>query len=138
MSLIELRTEASKKELAWFGLLLLAFLGIVGLVVWRATGALDAPRYIWGAGLALAAVYYAVPPLRRPLFAGWMYAAYPIGWVVSHVLLGAIYFGVLTPIGLLMRAAGYDPMERRFDRAASSYWVEREQSPDLSRYFRQW
>jgi hypothetical protein len=66
-----------------------------------------------------------------------MYAAYPIGWVVSHVLLALIYFGVLTPIGRIMAVCGYDPMERRFDRAASSYWIEREPNRDASRYFRQ-
>lgn len=137
MSLIELRTDASKKELAWFGLLLLAFLGLVGLLVWRATGSLTAPRYIWGAGVVLATVYYLVPPLRRPMFKGWMYAAYPIGWVVSHVLLAVIYFGILTPIGLLMRVFRYDPMERKFDKGAASYWVERERNPDVSTYFRQ-
>ena len=137
MSLIELKTDASKKELAWFGLLLLAFLGIVGLLVWRATGSLTASRYIWGAGVVLAAVYYAVPPLRLPMFRGWMYAAYPIGWVVSHVLLGIIYFGLLTPIGKLMGLFGYDPMERRFDRQAPTYWVERERNRDASTYFRQ-
>ena len=137
MSLIELRTEASRKELAWFGLLLLGFLGLVGLVVWRATGTLTAPRYIWAAGVGLAILYYAVPPLRRPIFAGWMYAAYPIGWVISHVLLAIIYFGLLTPIGRLMAAFGYDPMARRFDRAAATYWVARERNPDVSRYFRQ-
>ncbi len=137
MSLIELRTEASKKELAWFGLLLLAFLGLVGLVVWRATGSLTAPRYIWAAGVVLATVYYLVPPLRRPMFKGWMYAAYPIGWVVSHVLLAVIYFGILTPIGLFMRLFGYDPMERKFDKGTASYWVERERNPDVSTYFRQ-
>jgi hypothetical protein len=137
VGLIELRTNPSKKELAWFGLLLLLFLGIVGILVWRATGSLSTPRYIWGIGVVLAAVYYAVPPLRRPIFAGWMYAAYPIGWVVSHVLLALIYFGLLTPIGKLMALVGYDPMERRFDRTAASYWIERERNTDTSRYFRQ-
>jgi hypothetical protein len=66
-----------------------------------------------------------------------MYAAYPIGWVVSHVLLGLIYFGLLTPVGWLMKLFGYDPMERRFDRAAASYWVERERQTDAGRYFKQ-
>ena len=137
MSLIELKTDATKKELAWFGLLLLAFLGIVGLLAWRATGTLTASRYIWGAGVALAVIYYAVPPLRKPMFLGWMYAAYPIGWVMSHVILAVIFYGVLTPVGRLMRLFGYDPMARRFDRSAASYWIERERSTDASSYFRQ-
>jgi hypothetical protein len=66
-----------------------------------------------------------------------MYAAYPIGWVMSHVLLGIIYYGLFTPVGRLMRLFGYDPMERRFDGAAASYWVEREPIRDPSSYFRQ-
>jgi MFS family permease len=137
MSLIELRTDPTRKELAWFGLLLLAFLGVVGLLAWRATGSLAGARYIWTAGAAAAVLYYAVPPLRRPMFVGWMYAAYPIGWVVSHVLLAGIYFGVLTPIGRLMAVFGYDPMTRRFEKAAASYWVERERNRDASTYFKQ-
>jgi hypothetical protein len=36
-----------------------------------------------------------------------------------------------------MAAVGYDPMERRFDRAATTYWVERERNVDAARYFRQ-
>jgi hypothetical protein len=79
----------------------------------------------------------AVPPVRRPKFLAWMYAAYPIGWVVSHRVLAIIYFGLLTPIGTLMGVFGYDPMARRFDRAAASYWVERGRNRDPARYFRQ-
>ena len=50
-----------------------------------------------------------------------MFAVFPIGWVVSHLLLGVVYFLVLTPIGLTLRALGRDPLERRFDQSASSY-----------------
>lgn len=137
MSLIELRTDPTRKELAWFGLLLAAYAGVVGLVLWRITGALTVPGYVWGAGAALAMIYYATSPLRRPMFVGWMYAAYPIGWVVSHVLLAIVYFVVLTPIGLLMRLIGYDPMTRRLEPEAASYWTPRERPIEPIRYFRQ-
>jgi hypothetical protein len=36
-----------------------------------------------------------------------------------------------------MRAAGRDPLARRFDRDAETYWVPREETPDPARYFRQ-
>ena len=55
----------------------------------------------------------------------------------THLLLAAVYFGVLTPIGLIMRLAGRDPMERRIDRAAPTYWVARRPVTDVRRYFRQ-
>jgi hypothetical protein len=136
MALIEINRNPSRRDLAWFGLVLLAFLGLVGLIVSR-TAPGPAAGYIWTAGVVLAIGYYAIPPIRRPMFVGWMYLAYPVGYVMSHVLLGIIYFGVLTPVGLVLRAFGYDPMARRFDRGAPTYWVARETRPDSARYFRQ-
>jgi hypothetical protein len=137
MNLIELRTDPSKKELAWFGVLLLAFVTLVAVAAWWATGTLTLARYVWTAGALLAGIYYAVPGLRRPIFVGWMYAAYPFGWLMSHALLAAIYFAMLTPIGLLMRAVGYDAMNRRIDRQAPSYWTARDRNVPAGRYFRQ-
>jgi hypothetical protein len=46
--------------------------------------------------------------------------------VVSPVVLGAIFFGVFTPAGFVMRLVGRDAMARRFDPAAKSYWVKRD------------
>ncbi len=137
MNLIELNTNPSRKDLAWFGLILLAVGGVVGMLVWRATGSLIPPFSIWIASSVLTATYYVVPGLRRPMFLAWMYVTYPVGWVVSHTLLAVLYFGLLTVIGRLMRAFGYDPMQRTFDRSAPSYWVERPRHTDVTRYFRQ-
>jgi hypothetical protein len=73
----------------------------------------------------------------RAIYRGWMFAALPIGWTFSHVILGIVYFGVLTPIGLLLRAMGKDPMNRRPDPSAQTYWIPHRQERDLKRYFRQ-
>lgn len=137
MSLIQINRNPSRRGLAWFGAMLLAFFGMVGVLVRRASGSPSAAIYIWGAAVLAVVTYYAVPRLQRFVYLSWMYAAYPIGWVVSHVLLGIIYFGVFTPVGLVMRALGHDPMERRFDRQAASYWIKRESVSDPRRYFRQ-
>ena len=138
MAMIELRINPTAKDLKWFGLILLAFFGLVGVLVWRATGSLAWPRAIWGAATLLALLYYVVRPLRRPIYVGWSYLTYPIGWVVSHVLMGVVFFGLFTVAGMLMRLFGYDPMTRRFDRSATSYWVKHEESSDVSSYFRQY
>ena len=82
-------------------------------------------------------MYYAIRPFRRPIYLGWMYAVFPIGWVISHTVLALTYYLVLTPIGLLMRGLGRDPMERRFDRDGETYWTPHEPSEDPARYFRQ-
>ncbi len=83
-------------------------------------------------------VGWVIPSFMRLVFVGMSYLAWPIGFVVSHVVLAAVYYLVLTPIGLLMRVFGYDPMARRFDREAASYWHERATAgSEAKRYFRQ-
>jgi hypothetical protein len=138
VALLEIRTNPTKRELQWFGVLLLLFGGVVGAIVWWRTGSLTIPRYIWIAVAAVAAIYYAVPPARRPIFVGWIYATYPIGWVLSHVVLAAIFYVIFTAVGTLMRVVGYDPLARRIDRSAPTYWVAREPVDDVQRYFRQY
>jgi hypothetical protein len=79
-----------------------------------------------------------VPQAIRWVYVGWMLAAFPIGWLVSHLLLAAIFFGVIMPIGLILRVLGRDPMRKSFDRSASTYWIARPTEPtDSRRYFRQ-
>ena len=48
------------------------------------------------------------------------------------------FVGLLfTPIGLAMRLVGRDPLRRRFDRQASTYWIKRPEQDETGRYFRQ-
>jgi hypothetical protein len=137
MALIEIK-DPTEKDLKWFGALMLAFFGIVGGVLsWRGTSA-NVVYGVWGGGAALVAVYYAVPALQRKIFFGWLYAAYPIGFVVSHVVMAFVYFIVVTPIALVMRVMGRDALGRRLDREAKTYWVEnRTAQNDPASYFRQ-
>lgn len=88
-------------------------------------------------GVAAAAVGWFRPRWLAPLFVGLSLAVLPIGWVVSELLLLAIFLVVFWPIGVLRRWLGGDPLERRFDREAKSYWQPKAQPPDASSYFRQ-
>ncbi len=79
-----------------------------------------------------------VPGLLRPLYLLLTLMSLPIGWVVSHVAMGVVYYLVLAPIGLAMRLLGRDPLHRRFEPDAKTYWVRRdEQDAKAGRYFRQ-
>src|SRR5690349_1488987 len=46
------------------------------------------------------------PRLIRPIFVGWMVVAFPIGWVMSRVLLGIVFYGIFTPLALFFRLCG--------------------------------
>lgn len=137
MALVDLNTDPSAKDLRVFGLLLPLFFAVFGWAIGHRSGSQAAASAVWAAGAGVVLVYFVQPPVRRPVFVGWSYLTYPIAWVVSHVILGAVYFVVVTPIGLLVRRLREDPMERQWDPATPSYWVRREPERDVPRYFRQ-
>ncbi len=137
MAIIEINKNPNRKDLLVFGFLLGLFTILVGLLAHFQWQAPAAARMIWLVGAGLTVLYFALPPLRRPLFLGWIYATFPIGWTISHLLMAIIYYGVLTPIGLVLRLCGKDPIEKDIDSGRSSYWVEHPTKIDARRYFRQ-
>jgi len=138
MGMIEVKKNFSRRELGWFGPLFAIFVAIIGFILWRSGVGRDMLTLLaMGAGI-LIAVYYLVPPLQRPLYRGWMLSVMPIGWIVSHLLLSLIYYLLLTPIGIIMRVVGYDPLQRTLDRQKETYWVRRQQTDDPNRYFKQY
>lgn len=140
MAMIVINKNPSPKELAIFAVLAGVFLALLSVFAhsqeWTALAALlrYAAPLIALMGLSLA---YVRPALLRPVYLGWMYAAFPIGWVVSHLLLALIYYLMVTPIGLFMRLAGSDPLHRRLDPTAESYWLKRRPTKEAVRYFKQ-
>src|SRR2546422_3987753 len=138
MAIIEINKNPSRRELNVFGLLFLLFSGVVGAGLYFRSGAHEAARGVWIAGFVLTALYFAIPSLRRPFYLGWLYVTFPIGFVLSHVILGAVFYLVFTPVGLVLRLLGKDPLHRRFDRDAKSYWVEHDPHVDPKRYFNQY
>ncbi|MHC4425147.1 MAG: SxtJ family membrane protein [Planctomycetota bacterium] len=138
MALIQRNREPTPYELRMFGLLLAVFFGLTGAVVlWRA-GSWRIATVCWTTATLLAIVYYCVPSVKRPMYMVWMAVMYPIGWIITHVLLALVYYGWITPIGLLIRLFGYDPMRRRLDRTAKSNWIRRKPIKNVDRYFRQY
>lgn len=134
--MIKINDNPSRRELRqfagiWFPIFwliiggLLYFAGVPGVAIAAAAF-----------GVAVGAIGVANPRFMHPIYLIWMYAAYPIGFVVSHVLLGLIFYLVLTPVGLVMKLVGYDPLHRQM-RASTTYWTACEAAPDKKQYFRQ-
>jgi hypothetical protein len=137
MSLIEVNWNPSSRELRVFALLEMLFFAIVATMVYRRTGSAAWAGGIFSAAVAVGCLGLAVPATIRYLYVAWMAAAFPIGWVVSHLVLAVIFFGLFSAFGGMMRLFGRDPMNRRFERTASTYWKVRTPATSVSRYFRQ-
>ncbi len=138
MGIIRINRNPTARQLNQFGLIWLGFVAFFGAVAWFKLAAPQAAVVLWAAAVIVPVVGWVLPPFMRLVFLGMSYAAWPIGFVVSHVVLALVYYLVMTPIGLLMRLFGYDPMSRRGDRAGGSRWVERAgRTRGPESYFRQ-
>jgi len=138
MSIVEINRDPSRKQLNQFGFIWLGFLTFFGAIAFFKFGNSALAFVLWVLALVVPIIGWLIPAFMRFVFLGMSYLAWPIGFVVSHVILALVYYLVFTPIGLVMRIFGYDPMGRAFDPEAASYWVRREEiGTDPQRYFRQ-
>jgi len=85
------------------------------------------PRW-WAA--AIAAAFALVTLVRPSLLAApnraWMKLGLLLGAIVSPIALGILFYAVFTPMALVMRALGKDPLRLKRDSGAASYWRRRE------------
>jgi hypothetical protein len=107
--------------------------GILGAIgMWPAVVRGASPRS-WMVGLAVVLVVPALlaPRILAPAHRAWMALGDALGWVNTRVVLGLIFFGVVTPTGFVLRLAGRDPMQRAFDANATTYRVPRKTRPGV-------
>jgi hypothetical protein len=135
--MIRIERNPTHRQLTVFGWLWLAFFGVLGGTTWWQTGSLGTAAVLWAIGATIPAAGLLWPGVPRIVFVLASYATFPIGFVLSYAILAVVYYMVLTPTGLVLRLRGYDPMKRRFDHDAESYWTPREPQDVAERYFRQ-
>jgi hypothetical protein len=114
-----------------FGFVFAAFFGFLGaLALWRGHG-------LWFVWLPLSAIFLIlallVPTLLAPLNRLWMRLGRLLSVVVNPVVMAVLFFGVLTPVGWLMKATGKDPLRRKFEPDSRTYWIPRAAQARASR-----
>ncbi len=137
MAAVEINWNPTHKDLRIFAGLQIVFFAIVAYLVNDKTGSIAGPVWIVCISAVIGMIGLAKPSLIRLIYVGWMAAVFPLGWASSHIILLIVYYFVVTPIGLIMRVCGHDPMRRKFDRDTTTYWISRRQSTGTNRYFKQ-
>ena len=111
-----------------------AFLAIAGAQQWR--GNAGAATALAAPGVVLILLGLAAPRTLGPVHAAWMAMAHAMSRVTTPLFLAAVYFLVLTPIGVVVTLAGRSSIRRR--RGAETYWAGRPpgaRRSDLRRQF---
>jgi hypothetical protein len=133
----DIRFEPDRKTLRQFAGLWMVVFG--GVALWQA---LARGRGSLGLSIGALAMVVGLAGLTRPewirlIYVGWMVLAFPIGWTVSQVILLILYFGLFTPIALVFRLIGRDPLHRARRADLASYWSPKPAPADVRSYFKQ-
>jgi cellobiose-specific phosphotransferase system component IIC len=137
MALIEINWKPSRRDLYVFAIAQLIAATLVAWALHRRWDFDAAAVGLLAVSALVMVVGFAAPHALRPLFVAWMVAAFPVGWLMSHVLIGIVYYGVVTPIGLILRLRGRDSLQLRSKTEAPSFWIVRQGARDAASYFRQ-
>ena len=114
-----------RKQLRQFGLMVGGVLVLIGL--WKLyQGKHKMVRLIlWSVGGLLIITGSIVPTLLTPVYWIWMKLAHLLGWVNTRLLLGIIFFVIITPMAIVMKVFGRDALNRKIDKNVNSYWIPR-------------
>lgn len=99
---------------------------LIGFYRWHLTGRWEWSWIAIAGSFTLMAYFWAAP--LRPLNALWHRLGLLLGRIVNPVVMGAVFFLAVSPVGLIMRLSGKDPLRLKLDRSADSYWQPRERS----------
>lgn len=122
-----MKTHNDIKQLRNFGLMVGGiFVAIGSLPIWFGQG----PRW-WSAVLGglLMLLGAAVPWSLDLPFKGWMVIGHALGWVNTRILLSVVFYGLLTPMGLMMRLLGKKSMRSVFEQERNTYRVLKSARP---------
>lgn len=106
---------------------------------WLKTGAMPSPEgflKLAAVGVIVGLICLAVPLIAKPLYYVWYAIAGCIGFVMGNLIFGLMFYAVFTPIGLVMRLIGRDPLQLK-QKQASSHWIDAPPQPPAARYFTQ-
>jgi hypothetical protein len=138
MSLVDINWRPNHKKLRNFAIAALIASAVISLLLYVLKGlAIHWAATIFAAGFIIFLSSLVSIKITRIIYLGLISVTFPIGYVVNFILLSAFYFLLLTPLGLLFRLIGRDPLCRKFDSNVKSYWLTRKSPKNLDSYFHQ-
>ncbi len=132
---MHLPTKRTDKDLRKFGFVVGGVFGAIAGYLFYRSGMETTAGKILGAiaaPLLILAVIY--PRALAPVERVWMKIALVLGWINTRIILGVVFFTVVSLTRLFLFLTGKDPMTRKLDPALATYWVDLPQEFDPKSY----
>ena len=116
--------KVNKKELRDFGLITgIIFVVLFGLILpWLKNHSI--PSWPWILATVLWVLALLTPMTLKPVYRVWMKIGEILGGINTRIILGIVFYLLVTPMGLIMRFLGKkDPMERKLDHKQITYRI---------------
>lgn len=84
-------------------------------------GVFITPLWPWLAACGFWGLSLMWPPLLRPIYYAWMKIGAVLGWINTRLIMLVLFYGIVFPLGLLMRLFGKDAMRNK--RQTASYRI---------------
>jgi hypothetical protein len=134
-----MKSKITPREIRVWALVMTTVLTAIGIIqhlIWVHT---RAAAIFW----IIAALFFLpgllFPTALKPVYRIWLIFAAGMAWFNTRLILGLTFFLVFTPVGIVLKLLGKDLIKEKWDRQATSYWIERTDEPfDPSRYEKQY
>jgi len=128
------KMRMGRRDFRQFGISIGIVLGLLGgYLIWKkndtSVHVLVASAIFLGAGLCL-------PDILKPIYRVWMSFAILMGWVMTRVILVAVYIAICTPTALLARITGKHFLDLSFSDRRDSYWITKTEADRSRRDYR--
>ncbi len=138
MALVALNLNPSKKMLRDFGDIALCMCNVIGgLLV--CLDKLSARGFFVFCliGVIIYVLSRISTTLVKPIYQGMMLVTFPIGYVVSHIVMGLFYYVVVTGVAFVFKLLRRDHLHRKYNPQAKTYWLTYTKKRPSENYFRQ-
>lgn len=122
------KVQVETEVLRQFGQLVGAVFIVIGCWPLFLHGSMN---HLWAliAGGVLVALGSIVPRSLVHLYHFWMGLGHALAWLNTRIILGIIFFGLITPMGICMRVLGKRVLPRTFDRTMTTYRIMKAPRP---------
>ncbi len=112
------------KQLRNFGFILASGIMMLFGILFPLLKHKPAPLWPWAIAIALFLIAFALPKTLKLIYNPWMKLGNILGWINTRIILGFIFFFVMTPIGLILKFVKHDPLNRTLDKNIPTYKIK--------------